>query len=353
MKRRIRFRPLPFGGIVLALLLGPPLAEAATYTVRLGDAPFITGGGMWVALERGYFEKVGVKVDLKKFNDGAFIVAPLLAGELDMGSMTPNAGYFNSIARGAQLLIILDRGRERPGRAYVPTVVSKELADKGLKSLADMQVLKGKKVGVGASGSINQYLLAKALQKAGLNPQRDVEWIVGVPQPDLVKMLCQKQIDAANIAFNLAALVVKNGCGIMVPAFETVDPDAQIVTYAVRKDFLQNNREAVVRWAMAYLQAVKDFNEAATAPEKYPDIVNALAKHTFTNTPEIVKGIAPHWSWVAEDGMPNVENIMAQQDYWADPFKLVEKKVSREQLFDLSVAKEAKDRLDREKPFGR
>ena len=341
------------GGLLLAHVFGGDPAGAATYVVRLGDAPFITGGGMWVAYERGYFEKVGVKVDLKKFNDGAFIVAPLLAGELDMGSMTPNAGYFNSIARGAQLVIILDRGRERPGRAYVPTVVSKEMADKGLKGLADVNMLKGKKVGVGASGSINQYLLAKAVQKAGLDPRKDVEWTVGVPQPDLVKMVCQKQLDAANIAYNLAALVVRNGCGIMIPGFETVDPDAQIVTYSVRKDFLQNNREALVRWTMAYLHAVKDFNAAAAAPEKYPDVVNALAKHTFTNTPEIVKGIAPHWSWVAEDGLPNVDNIVAQQDYWFDVLKLVERKVPREQLFDLSVAKEAKERLDMEKPLGR
>jgi hypothetical protein len=50
--------------------------------------------------------------------------------------------------------------------------------------------------------------------------------------------------------------------------------------------------------------------------------------------------------------MPNIKSVMAQQDYWADYFKLVEKKVPEEQLFDLSIAREAKARLDREKPFG-
>lgn len=338
---------------MFALVLASGPAEAATYTVRVGDAPFITAGATWVALERGYFDKVGVKLEFKKFNDGAFIVAPLLAGELDMGSMTPNAGYFNSIARGGQLIIVLDRGRERPGRAYVPTVVSRELADKGLKTLADLHMLKGKKVGVGASGSINQYLLAKPLQKVGLNPVKDVEWLVNIPQPDLIKMMCQKQIDGANLAYNLASVVVKNGCGIMVAGWDSVDPDAQIVTYAVRREFLQKNREALVRWGMAYLQGARDFNTAAAAPEKYPDIVDALAKNTFINKPELVKAIAPNWSWVAEDGLPNVENIMTQQDFWADPFKLVEKKVTREQLFDLTIAKEAKERLEKEKPFGR
>jgi NitT/TauT family transport system substrate-binding protein len=41
------------------------------------------------------------------------------------------------------------------------------------------------------------------------------------------------------------------------------------------------------------------------------------------------------------------------QDFWSSKdFHFVEKKVTREQLFDLSVAKEAKGRLEREKPFG-
>jgi hypothetical protein len=50
--------------------------------------------------------------------------------------------------------------------------------------------------------------------------------------------------------------------------------------------------------------------------------------------------------------MPIVESIMEMQDFWSGPhFTFVEKKVTREQLFDLSIAREAKARLDREKPF--
>ena len=44
---------------------------------------------------------------------------------------------------------------------------------------------------------------------------------------------------------------------------------------------------------------------------------------------------------------------MDMQEFWSGPkFKFVEKKVTREQLFDLSIAKDAKARLDRDKPFG-
>lgn len=353
MKQRNGSRFAWLCGVWLTLLVAAGPAGAATYPVRLGDGPFISGGGMWTARERGYFEKLGVKIEFKKYMDGAFIVAPLLAGELDIGTLTPNAGIFNSVARGGQIVMILDRGREREGRAYVPTNVSQQLADKGLKTLADLHMLKGKKVGVGAPGSINQYLMSRALQKGGLDPRKDVEWIIGVPQPELMKMLCQKQLDATNLAYQLGWLIQKNGCGPLIASGDMIEPDAQIAVYAVRKEFLQNNREAVVRFAMAYLQGAKEFNAAAAEPDKHPDIVATLAKNTFVNTPEMVKAIAPHWAWVAEDGVPNVDNIMAQQDYWADYFNLVERKVSRDQLFDLSVVKEARERLEREKPFRR
>jgi hypothetical protein len=60
-----------------------------------------------------------------------------------------------------------------------------------------------------------------------------------------------------------------------------------------------------------------------------------------------------NWSYINENGIPNVESVMEMQDFWSGPyFKFVEKKVSREQLFDLTIAKEAKERLEREKPFG-
>ena len=77
-----------------------------------------------------------------------------------------------------------------------------------------------------------------------------------------------------------------------------------------------------------------------------------LARTTALNKPELVKGIAPNWSYINEDGVPLVDKIMEIQDFWAGPqFKLVERKVTREQLFDLTLAKDAVARLAKDKPF--
>jgi len=106
-----------------------------------------------------------------------------------MSFMTANASLFNSIAKGAPFVIILDRGHNRLGRAYTVINVTQTMADQGVRSLTDFAKLKGKRFGVGALGSINQFNAAKALLKAGLDPAKDVQWIVNVPQPDLMRML--------------------------------------------------------------------------------------------------------------------------------------------------------------------
>jgi len=339
----------------LAAVLGVVIATSAHAAdrVRVGEGPFITGGAFYVARDKGYFGKLGLEIETKQFIDGAMAVPAIVSGELDLALMTPNASLFNSVAKGAPMVIFLDRGGNRKGSAYTLVNVTQALYDAGVHSMADFAKLKGKKMGVGALGSINQYNLAQALMKAGLDPAKDVQWVVNISQPDLMKMLGAGQVDATNLAWQFGVFAQQNKWGPIVVTDDEVVPDAAIGMYAARKEFLQKNHDVAVRFAMAYLHAVKEFNAAAQAPDKHADVVEILAKNTALNKPELVKAIAPHWSYVNEDGVPMVDSVMAMQDFWSGKyFNYVETKVSREQLFDLSVAKEAKTRLEKEKPFG-
>jgi len=336
---------------VLWAVAAASVAAQAADVIRVGEGPFITGGGYYVAEAKGYFKKLDVDVQPKMFIDGAMAVPSLISGELDISFMTPNAGLFNSIAKGAPLVFILDRGNNKRGFGYTAINVTQELHDAGVKSLADFAKLKGKRIGLGATGSSNQYLFARGLQKAGLDPRKDVQWITNVPQPDLMKMLGQKQADATDLAYQFGYFAQNNNWGPIVAVDDEIDPDGAVGLYAARKQFILQLRDALVRFAMAYLQGVKEFNAAITEPDKHPDIVDILAKRTALQKPELVRAIAPHWSYSNEDGIPNVKSVMAQQDYWADYFHLVEKKVAESDLFDLGIAREAKQRLDREKPF--
>ena len=213
---RSSIRTLASAGFAFCLAIAAAQSANAADVVRVGEGPFITGGGFYVANERGYFKKMGLDIQVTKFNDGALAVPAILAGELDITLMTANASFFNSVAKGAPLVIVLDRGHNRPGYGYLAVNVTQELYDEGCIRLPMSRNLKARKMGVGALGSINQYDTARALQKAGLDPRKDVTWIVGVSQPDLMKMLGQKQVDLTDLAYQFGFFAQNNKWGPIV-----------------------------------------------------------------------------------------------------------------------------------------
>ena len=320
-------------------------------TARIGVVYSSSEIGIYLAEERGYFAEQGLTAEYTRFDSGAFAVAPLSTGELEAASGVVSAALFNAIAKGAPLVLFLDRGNNKTGRAYTAINVTQELFDAGVKSPKDFAGLKGKKIGLGALGSINQYTFALALQRAGLDPRKDVTWVTNVPQPDLMKMLGTKQVDATDLAYQFGHIAAKTKMGPMVAKGDDIDPDGQIGMFAARREFLASRRDVAIRWAMACLQGAKEFNAAAANPGANKEIVEILAKTTAFGKPEPVIEIAPNWSYVNEDGIPNVKSVMAMQSYWADYFTYVEKKVPEAQLFDLSIAKEAVARLAKDNPF--
>jgi len=175
---------------------------------------------------------------------------------------------------------------------------------------------------------------------------------MNVPQPDMMKMLGQDTVDATDLAYQFGFFAQNNKWGPIIATGDQVSPNAQIATIAVRKDYLAKNRDGRDSLRHGLSASRQEFNAAAAAPDKHPEIIEILAKNTALNRPELVKAIAPNWGYIAEDGLPLVDSIMEMQDFWSGKYyQLVEKKVTREQLFDLSIATEAKARLDKEKPF--
>ena len=339
--------------VLLALSCSGWQTASAKDVVRVAEGPFLSGAGVFIARDKGYFDKLGLDVKVQLYSDGVLALPAMISGELDIAVQGAAASFFNAVEKGAPLVIFLDRGNNRPGRALTATVVSQPMYDQGLHTFSDIAKLKGKKIGVSGVGSINQYAISMALVKAGLNPATDVQWVINVPQPDLMKMLGQNQLDAIGAAYNIATAAESNKFGHIIGTDDQSVPGGQVAVHAVSKNFIAQHRDALVRFTMAYLQAVKEFNDAALHPDAHPDVIDILAKNTSLGKPELVKAIAPHWSYMSEDGEPNIKSIMTMQDFWAGPyFHFVRKKLPEKQLFDLSIIKEARERLARERPFG-
>src|SRR5262249_33747633 len=128
--------------------------------------------------------------------------------------------------------------------------------------------------------------------------------------------------------------------------------DAQAAMHTGRDDMLQGKRDVVVKYAMACIQAGRLFNQVAGDPDKHADMLKLIVKSILPRDEALLKAVAPHWEWIAEDGMPNVASIMAEHGFWADSLRKVEKQVPQGRGIEASIAKEAVQGVTAERAFG-
>src|SRR5260370_24913607 len=113
-------RPSRRAAGVLAVLLAIALPAAAAETVKLGDLPAISNAGIYIAIEKGFFQEHGVAVDIERFASAGKMTAPLATGQIDVSAGSPPAGLFNSIAAGTDFKIVPDTGQLPPGSTFTP-----------------------------------------------------------------------------------------------------------------------------------------------------------------------------------------------------------------------------------------
>jgi NitT/TauT family transport system substrate-binding protein len=323
-------------------------AQERPAKIRIGLVRLISSGPVFIAEARKFFAKVNLDAELKYFADGALAMPALVAGELDITATTLNAGLFNTVAKGAPFKLMLDRGSEKPGHGSMTIVASNAMFEAGYRSANDGAKLKGKTVAIQAPGSIDQYLLGRAAEKAGLNPKADVNWSSGMPYPDMIKFMGVGRADVANIPVPLAFLAEKNNVGKIVGPGSDIEPDAQLACWVMSSSYLQSNKSAATRFAMVHTHAARLFNKAAE--QKDPDVVNIISEATKVPAP-LITAAAPRWTWYTDDGMPNIKSVMAQFGFFSKSMGMVSGNVSPDTMFDLSIAKEAAGRLKTANPF--
>ncbi len=352
MATTLNRRHLLAGSTALGLASALPRrarAQEPRAKIRIGVVPLISSGPIFLAQARGFFEKVGLDVELKFFADGVLAMPALVAGELDTTVTTLNAGLFNTVAKGAPFRLMLDRGSEKPGSGSMTIAASNAMVQAGMTAPNKMALLKGKTIAIQAPGGIDQYLLGLGAQRAGLDPRTDVEWKSGLPYPDIVKIMGAGQADVANVPVPLGFLVEKNNFGKLVFSGWDIEPNTQLACWAMSQKFLEGNKSAAVRFAMVHTHAGRLYNKAAAA--KDADVIKIISEATKVPTP-LIEAAAPRWTWFNDDGMPNIDSCMAQGKFWTETMRLASGTLSKETLFDLSAATEANRRLESANPFG-
>lgn len=312
---------------VLAVSLVLPSAAGAAEIVRMGELLAISNAGLYIAMEKGYFEVRGITVEAERFASGAKMIAPLATGQLDVAIGSPSAGLYNAIAGGMDFKIVADKGQARPGYSFTPLVVRKDLVDTGrVKSVKD---LKGLRIASGAKGINFDYMLAKMLEHGGIG--FDAVDVVYLGYPEGIKALAAKAVDAAFVPepWGMQAERLKVGVRLFlteqVPALSTFQVAA--IMYAGK--FMKERPKVARDFLQAYLRGVTLYNQRGL---KDPEIAGIISKHVKVPV-EVIQGTIP--VYLDAGAKPRVQDLAAMQD-WFHQMGWVKEKVPMERVVDLS-----------------
>lgn len=309
----------------LVLATAPALAKD---TVRLGTLRLVNGAPIFISLDKGFFEAEGINVEVQWFTAAAPVTVAVASGAVDVGATGVTAALFNSIAQGAKMYLVADRGAERAGYPLNALVVNKAAYQQGVTSV---KALKGKKIGITTLGSTYHYQIGRLLEQEGLDLS-DVELVPLKTTQLLVDAVKQGTVTAAIVSPPFGADAEIDGWGKRL--FWCGDKLNYQVTAVFYSEQLRKNKDLATRFMRAYLKGVRYYVDATLGGkrgDKFNEVVKIIAKYTEEQPRTIEHSLL----YIDRNGIPDVDDLMQQQK-WYYKQKMIDRIIPMNEFVDLS-----------------
>jgi NitT/TauT family transport system substrate-binding protein len=325
-------KPAASGAAKPAASLGPVFSASAKPSEKLKlvygnpvTPPNMVHMAAYIAKDMGFFDEVGLDVEMKSFEGGIDALRGGLSGGLDIVG-TSSDPLFAAIQQGAPVKAV---------GTYAPKLSVSMVAQSNIKTPAD---LKGKKMGIpGGIGSFSDIMTRLVLQQAGLK-QEDVQYI-NVTTAGRVPALVNKQIDAAVLHVDQYLTATAQIPDLVdVANIWEIAPDWWYSAFAATDDNIKNKREALTRFMTAVVKAQRVMYMDPTNTKKWA-VEETKAK------PEVIDKaydqLAKGGIWAVNDGMPEkLINYTLDKDVELGVVK-AQNKPSYAQVTDKSLVDEA------------
>lgn len=247
------------------------LVVVVVYTSTVGAAPkldrlVITSGGVaiphtpiWIGLEKGIFEKYGLKVELKRVASGFEALAAVQTGDAHVADAVV-AVVAQAAEQGINVQAVVMANGDPTGTVatdnYFAIIGNK---NKGLKK-GNLKSLVGKKIGV-PQGTIAHQYLYYALKDNGIDPINDIK-IQHVSPADLPSTLQSGSVDAI-VCWEPMPLLALDMMKDAIEVYRGGNHVQYVFQRWMKPEFIKNNPDVVKRFVIA-------FAESAQYVRKYP-----------------------------------------------------------------------------------
>ncbi|HEV8724377.1 MAG TPA: ABC transporter substrate-binding protein [Candidatus Binatia bacterium] len=226
--------------LIVLLLQGVALSQT-TSRVMSGYAA-ISGphAVLWMAREAGLFEKNGLRTDVAYIRSGSTMSQTLVAGEIQMAQMGGPAMLAAGVA-GMDVTFVA------VALNTTPIVI--------MGTVAKIEDLKGKAVGITRFGSNTDISARYAIRKAGLQPEKDVALVQLEDYPGIMGGIASGRIAAGALADPFTDAAKKLGYK-EIADIAAMGLEFPFVGIAAKKSYIKDNVDTVQRFVRAYTEAI-------------------------------------------------------------------------------------------------
>lgn len=166
----------------------PARAAAREVTLALATATLAVDTATYssLPLSLGFYEQDGLRATILPLAGSGAVAQVLIGGTAEIGTPGTSAGLYVPASRGANLVSIYHFVTHSFQLPAVP-------ADSPIRRVADF---KGKRIGVAALGSGTVPIIKSMLKEAGLDPERDVDFVqVGTGAQAAASLFVTRAVD--------------------------------------------------------------------------------------------------------------------------------------------------------------
>lgn len=256
-----------------------PAANAAPIKVKVSQpVDSLLQMEIYVARGKGYFKEQGLEVEQISTNGGGPDTAALLAGEVQF-NVASDTYHIDLQRQGKKTLGVFNYQKQNVVTWAIHKDVAAQLGITPTTPLKEkLPKLKGLKIGITKPGALTDKVARYYVQKAGLNPDKDVQ-IIGVGSgPTAVTALEQKKIDVLVVSVPQPEMAIQKG---FATYFMTVGEDKEfggflMSTVRVMEEWANKNPDTVKKFVAA-VQKACEFVENAT-PEEIAEVIAPYLK---------------------------------------------------------------------------
>ena len=242
MMSRIAF----FICLSVVLLTTPNPGEAQMIKIKMGSSlspPSIDSITPYVAVEKGFFKKYGLDVEVVEFRGDATHVKALLSGDIDVSINMGATQGIVSASKGAKIRLWVVANPITPYHF----VARKEAG-------TTLQALVGKSIAVSGIGAISYHIPRIVLERSGIDPEKFKYVAVGSPA-DRFKALVAGKIDATVVTNTEAAKLAQYPEVVALVNVPKIVPEIPYEFGMATEDYIQKNTDTLYKLAKAIIES--------------------------------------------------------------------------------------------------